>query len=132
MARNRVFGTIWVVLSLTLAACANDMKVMKMEEALNRYGSAIRWGAFQKAWDFQAGKENPMPDFNALRNVKVTGYESLFRKVQDEGNTVLQTVEIRYINNDRLVEKSLTDEQKWHFDVEQKHWRLDSAFPQFE
>lgn len=103
-----------------------------MEEALNSYGSAIRWGAFQKAWSFQADKLKPAPDFKALRTIKVTGYESVFRSVQDEGNTVLQTVEIRYINNDRLVEKSLTDEQKWHFDTEKQHWRLDSAFPQFE
>jgi YD repeat-containing protein len=132
MARNQGFITLWAVLSLTISACAHDMRVMKMEEALNSYGSAIRWGAFQKAWSFQADKLKPAPDFKALRTIKVTGYESVFRSVQDEGNTVLQTVEIRYIDNDRLVEKSLTDEQKWHFDVEKKQWLLDSPFPKFE
>jgi hypothetical protein len=108
------------------------MRVMKMEEALNSYGSAIRWGAFQKAWDFQTDKQKRAPDFKALKNIKVTGYDSVFRTVQNEGTIVLQTVEIRYIDNERLVEKSLTDEQKWHFDVEKKQWLLDSSFPKFE
>lgn len=103
-----------------------------MEEALNSYGSAIRWGLFQKAWGFQGDKLKPAPDFKSLKTIKVTGYDSVFRSVQDEGNTVLQTVEIRYIDNERLVEKSLTDEQKWHFDVEKKQWLLDSSFPKFE
>ncbi|WP_166642608.1 hypothetical protein [Methylocaldum gracile] len=132
MARDRVFRTIWIVLSFTLVACAHDMRVMKMEEALNSYGSAIRWGAFQKAWDFQTDKQKRAPDFKALKNIKVTGYDSVFRTVQNEGTIVLQTVEIRYIDNERLVEKSLTDEQKWHFDVEKKQWLLDSSFPKFE
>ncbi len=132
MARIRRFVTIGVVLSLTLSACAHDMRVMKMEEALNSYGSAIRWGAFQKAWSFQADKLKPAPDFKSLKTIKVTSYDAVFRSVQDGGKTVLQTVEIRYIDNDRLVEKSLTDEQKWHFDVEKKQWLLDSPFPKFE
>ncbi|MBP1149471.1 MULTISPECIES: hypothetical protein [Methylocaldum] len=132
MARDRVFRTIWIGLSFALVACAHDMRVMKMEEALNSYGSAIRWGAFQKAWDFQTDKQKRAPDFKALKNIKVTGYDSVFRKVQNEGTIVLQTVEIRYIDNERLVEKSLTDEQKWHFDVEKKQWLLDSSFPKFE
>jgi hypothetical protein len=133
MARDRISKTIsWIVLGLALVACAHDMRLMKMEEALNGYGSAIRWGAFQKAWNFQADKQKPTPNFKALKNIKVTGYDSVFRTVQDEGKTVLQTVEIRYIDDQSLVERSLTDEQKWRFDAEKKRWLLDSAFPEFK
>jgi len=102
-----------------------------MEEALNGYGSAIRWGVFQKAWDFQADKQKPAPDFKALKNIKVTAYDTVFRSVQDEGKTVLQTVEIRYIDNRNLVERDLTDEQRWRFDIEKSRWVLESDFPAF-
>jgi len=103
-----------------------------MEEALNNYGSAIRWGAFQKAWDFQSNKQKPLPDFKALKNIKVTAYDSVFRSELNEGGTVQQTVEIRYINNQDLVERSLTDDQKWRFDIVKERWVLESPFPEFK
>ncbi|MGX2042011.1 hypothetical protein ACWJKU_18080 [Methylocaldum sp. MU1018] len=133
MIRIRIFKAVsGLACCLALAACANDLGLMKMEETLNNYGSAIRWGLFQKAWDFQADKQKPAPDFDALKNIKVTAYDSVFRSEQDEGKAVLQTVEIRYIDNQDLVERSLTDEQKWRFDVEKKRWLLESPFPQFK
>jgi hypothetical protein len=118
---------------LALGACSHDLGQMKLEEQTNLYGSAIRWSAFPKALEFFVRPPKPMPDPRLLKDIEVTGYRNLHRlRPPDDENTVIQTVEIRYIHKSDQVERKLNDEQVWHYDDQIYHWRLESGFPKFE
>jgi hypothetical protein len=104
---------------------------MKMEEQLNGYGGAIRWGLFKRAMEYSAGPSIPAPDWRALQNVKVTSYQPIFRDTFPSGKIVLQTVEIRYVRADDIVERTLTDEQRWRYDEEKGRWLLETGLPRF-
>jgi hypothetical protein len=119
-------------LALALAGCAHDFRLMKIEETLSSYGETIRWGLFQKATDFQAGPPAPFRDTEALKDIRVTSYNPLYRKEQDEGQILLQTVEIRYIHERDLMERTLTDNQRWRFDKKEDRWLLETGLPPFE
>ena len=103
---------------------------MKMEEQLNGYGGAIRWSLFKRAMEYFASP--PTPDWQALKKVKVTSYQPIFRDALADGKVVLQSVEIRYLPADSVVEKTLTDEQRWHYDEAKGRWLLETGLPQFK
>lgn len=121
----------WLALSLTLSACSHDYQLMRMEEQLNSYGGVIRWSLFKRALDYYARPPSPPPDWQALRDVKVTYYQPLFRDALNEGKIILQTVEIRYLYKG-VVEHTLTDEQRWEYDENKSRWLLATGFPNFK
>lgn len=115
----------------TLACNGTQTQLMKRDETLNSYGGAIRWGAFERAADFQSRVDNAPLDMNILKDIHVTAYDPVFKKEQDEGKTVRQTVEIRYFHEQTGVEKTLTDHQIWRFDEEKDAWHLETPLPRF-
>ncbi|MDD5033205.1 MAG: hypothetical protein PHE55_00475 [Methylococcaceae bacterium] len=122
---------ILILLGMLLQACSSDFNLMKMEETLNGYGSAIRWGAFEKAVDYQIPSRRSKLDLAWLKNIRVTSYDTLYRKEAKGSNIFEQTVEIRYYNDLQGVEKTITDRQLWHYDDEKDQWSLESELPHF-
>jgi hypothetical protein len=121
-----------LALSLALSACSHDYHLMKMEEQLNSYAGAIRWSLFKKSLEFHEHPPSPLPDWKALRDIKVTYYQPLFRDTLSDGNLVLQTVEIKYIHGYDMVERSITEEQRWRYDEDRSRWLLQTGFPKFK
>jgi hypothetical protein len=117
--------------SFLLTGCSHDFRLMKIEETLNRYGEAIRWGMFQTAMDFQAGKSLPLADLKKYKEIRITSYEPIYRHEKEEGH-LLQTVEIRYIHENDLVERILTDQQQWRYDRKSDRWLLETELPIFK
>lgn len=122
--------TLWAILAFSVGACSHDLHIMKMEESLTSYGSAIRWGQYERASDFLAVHQTP--DLAFLRTIHVSSYDPVYRKELDGGRRAEQTVEIRYYREDQGVEKSVTDRQLWRYDQEKKQWFLESGLPNFE
>ncbi len=121
----------WFACGLALSACSHDYQLMRMEEQLNGYGGAIRWSLFKRAMDYFADSPMAAPDWRALQKVKVTSYQPIFRDSLSDGKIVLQSVEIRYLPPDSVVEKTLTDEQRWRYDEEKGRWLLETGLPKF-
>lgn len=123
----------WLALGLALAlsACSHDFQLMKMEEQLNRYGGFIRWSMFKRSLEFHAMPPSPPPDWQALGEVKVTYYQPLFRDVLMDGTLVQQSVDIRYVTGNSVVERGLMDEQRWRFDEGKDRWVLETGMPRF-
>lgn len=119
-------------LCMTVLACSHDIHLMKMEDVLSSYGSAIRWGLYEKAADFQNPKNKTQPDLAYLKNIHVTAYDPVYRKERKEDNTVQQTVEIRYYQEQTGVEKTLTDRQTWRYDEAADQWLLETSLPSFK
>jgi hypothetical protein len=119
-------------LCLATMACSHDLRLMKMEDTLSGYGSAIRWGLFEKAADFQEPRNRTRPDLGYLKNIHVTAYDPIYRQEQEGSNFLKQTVEIRYYQEQTGVEKTITDRQSWRYDEEKDQWLLMSKLPDFK
>jgi hypothetical protein len=132
MAYSRTLKTaLWFACGLLLAGCSHDYQLMKTEEQLNGYGAAIRWNMFKRAVDYLAAPPHPSPNWKEFDQIKVTAYKPTFRDLLPSGNVALQTVEIRYIPADSVVEKAITDEQRWRFDEARGRWVLETGLPKF-
>ena len=116
-----------------LLSCTHfsDVFMMKRDEVLNHYASAIRWGHFEEAADSQDPARRTPLDLAWLKNIHVSGYDQLHLSEEDDGNTVQQTVEIRYFNELDGTERIITDRQTWHYDDDAGKWRLQTDLPAF-
>jgi hypothetical protein len=119
-----------LTLYLMLLNCSGQEKRVKLDNALNDYGRAIRWGLYQNATEF--GRSRSAPGFPDSKDIRVTAYEPLRREQREEGDLVLQSVEIRYYDLQVGKEKRLIDEQWWRYDVSRKRWFLETDLPRFK
>jgi uncharacterized protein YceK len=126
-----------LALALLVAACgAVDTKRSPREETLYGYASAVRWSDFEAAKGFldpDTVSARPVTDFEMERykQFQVAGYEVRSAK-QDSPEEFEQVVEMRVVNRNTLVEKVLTDKQRWRWDEEAKRWWLISGLPKLE
>jgi hypothetical protein len=99
-----------------------------------KYENAIRWGYFEAANNFikEGGTELQIPDFEKLKEIRVTYYELFKSKFSKDGLRAYQTVEIKYYNINHLIENTLIDNQRWKYDKEEKKWYLQSGLPEFK
>lgn len=117
---------------LALTACSHDYLLMRTEEQLHNYEAAIRWSLFKRAAEYLADPSKHNPDWKKLDRIKVTGYQAKFRDLLPSGNVLTQTVEIRYLTANGVVEDKLIDEQRWRYDEEQRRWVLETGLPKFK
>jgi hypothetical protein len=118
-------------LALLAAACAHDITLMRLEETLGAYGSAVRWSRFETAADFQIAAARRPVDPDAIKDVHITGYDVVYRHESDDRKSVRQTAEIRYFLEQVGVEKKIIDRQTWKFDEQKKQWFLETPLPNF-
>lgn len=126
---KKLFWFAWVAL---LSACSHDFDLMKMEDQVSSYGSAIRWNLFKKAVGYLDPPPERSPDWKRLDETKVTSYTLQFRDLLPSGKVMMQSVEIRYIPPGSVVEKTIIDQQRWHFDDDAERWVLETGLPALE
>jgi hypothetical protein len=119
------------MLATLLFACTYDLFMVKRDETLSQYASAIRWGNYEKAVGFQNPARRTRLDEAWLKNIHVATYDTLFLKAETNSKILEQTVEIRYFNEQAGVEKTITDHQVWHFDEDRDKWMLETDLPAF-
>ncbi len=125
------------LLAAALVGC-NPVKEDKMsdtlQDALNGYQKALRWGYFDNAFAYLDPKQRndkPMPA--VLEGLRLTGYDVIQPAVvKEEKMTAMQLVEIEYVYEDQQVVKKLKDRQIWHYDEKKKSWWLESGLPNFK
>ncbi|HWP01157.1 MAG TPA: hypothetical protein VNL74_11150 [Methylococcus sp.] len=115
-----------------LTACSHDLGLMKQDEALTGYETAVRFGLWEKAAQYQQPARRSERDIARLRGYHVTGYEVRYQDRASSGNLLLQTVEIRYLRPDELSERSMIDRQVWRFDADRDRWWLETDLPNLE
>lgn len=130
--RSQFVSTVMMFLVLILCdSCSilSQKKQTELTQTLWFYRSAIRWGRYTDALEFQ---KNPQKDFNFLSvsDVKVSWYTVERKAFSDDGDRLDQTVEIRYIREPGIVEKTIFDQQTWLY--EDEGWVLDGELPHFK
>ncbi len=118
---------------LLLAACASNPGVRQRDEALYLYASAMRWSDFEAAMGFidpEVLAKNPPTSVELARlgQLQVTGYH-VQRNAQTAEDRFEQVVEIRLVNRNTQVERSVMDRQQWRWDAKAKRWWLTSGLP---
>lgn len=126
------FGWMLLLVSL-LAGCPAPTRAPTTDMLLADYGTAIRWNEFDKAVDYidpALRQSLSLSDLERERfkQVQVTGYEVKDRDLAPDGS-LTQVVEIRLVNRNTQLERTLTDRQSWRFDPASKRVWLTSGLP---
>lgn len=143
MCRDRI-GSTWraglqaagiiVLIALGISSCGqikDDAKRIALENTLNGYRQAIRWGYLQAAAGFVSPEQRTDLDTEALQNVRVTGYQVLQPGTIAPDDTAVQLVQIDYVLEDQQRLKKLTERQRWRYDPQTGAWWLESGLPAF-
>ena len=117
-----------------LVACPETKEDKDLSETLEQYEIIVRWAQWDAAVDFvslEYQQEHPITrlELDRLRLFRVTQYIVRSSVPFDEGNALMQVVEIRMFNKNQARERSIIDEQTWKYDAETERWQLYSGLP---
>jgi hypothetical protein len=132
------FMAKYVVLALLLMGCAGlDMgkeNLKKFEDTSRAYLMALRWGEYETAYGFRRrpNSHDEIPDFQDLRDLRVTFHRVKQTIISEDEMTVNQIVDFQYYRTRNIIVKTTTDRQIWEYDEEKGRWYLISDFPDFE
>jgi hypothetical protein len=126
---------IAVALLVLLIAACNSIKPTQArarDMVLYDFSSAVRWGDFDKAYDFvdpKTKKEHPLTDVERSRfkQVEVSGYD-VIAQTSGEG-TIDQQVQLGLVNRNTQVPRTIVYHEHWRWDDVIKKWWLTSGLP---
>lgn len=130
-----ILRTILIVsLSTLIAGCPKTKEEKDLSETLLQYETIVRWAQWDAAADFIAPEyleEHPVSrlDLDRLRLFKVTKYTIRSAIPVDEGEGLIQVVEIRMFNKNQARERTIIDEQIWKHNEETGRWQMHSGLP---
>ena len=115
------------------ASVVDQVKMNKFADTSKAYGEKLLWGHFEAANLYRKPElaENDKPDFEKLKNIKVAQYDIKDMNVSDDGSRIDQDAEITYFHRDKMILKTLRDEQVWEFDAKDRRWYLTTQLPTF-
>jgi len=121
-------------LAALLSACPQTKEDKDLSDTLLQYDTVIRWAQWDAAVDFVAPEyleDHPVTrlDLDRLRLFRVTQYTVRSAAPVDDGNGLVQVVEIKMFNKNQARERTIIDEQYWKYDEEQERWQLHSGLP---
>lgn len=132
---NPVFLFIFmssVVLTGTSCSYIPD-ELESLDKTLKAYERAIRWRGYDFARSLQ---KNPEAISDAqrqrLKNIRVTSYKVINKTISADYSKTDLIVDIRYYFDNSVVERVITDRQRWLYDKDRNRWQLDTAFPNFK
>ena len=134
---NRLALLVPLLLTLVLTAGCQSIENKKIENnlttTLSAYHTAVRWGYPGEAYNFldPAIEADPADD-PVLNMVRVTRYKVLRPAVEVAKNQMIQTVAIQYIYTDRQIQKSMIDNQLWHYNEDVKKWLRANPIPKYK
>jgi hypothetical protein len=131
---RRIPSTLFLLAALCLAGCATQTRSDLLTTTLNAYGSTLRWGDFQSAALFldptiRTAQTPSALDMARYKQVRVSGYDEGAGPVPAGEGEVRQTVHLNLININTQSERTVIDQQTWHYDEKAKHWWLTSGLP---
>jgi len=125
-----------LLLATFLSGCASmdeRKKTVLLDRTTRNYEGAIRWGDYATAnvYRLQDSTDAQATSPANLKRFRVTSYETLNSVINKDETEALIVVQIRYYDEERMKEVTLTDRQTWKYDSEAELWQLDSPLPAF-
>lgn len=118
---------------LLLAACGSQSrKQRELDETLNAYRQAVRWGNLMQMETFlsDAARETHALDElerERFAQVRCTRYVEVSAPIDNDDGSVSLTIEIEYTNIHTQTPKRVMDRQTWVW--KSGRWQLDSGLP---
>ena len=126
-----IITSILFLLISGLTGCATKSKEQVFQSTLRAYERVIRWGDITKSNEF---RKEPVSftsaDKKRFKSIKVTDYDTQ-QIDRDDELTMKVTVQIRFYNEEYMREKTIEDNQSWHYDKEKQLWFISSPLPKF-
>lgn len=125
------------LLGLVLTGCASmesKERIESLDRSLITYGKALRWGEYEEAALYRLPRDGrPVRSVNRddFKDIRVTSYqvfEQRFNRAQTEAGV---TMSISYYHEDTGTARTITDQQTWWYEPNQKRWFLDGDLPEF-
>jgi len=125
---------LMLLVAILLAGCPQPREDKSLSETLLEYETFVRWAQWDAASTFIAPEyqeQHPITrlELERLRLFRVTQYLVRSSTPVDNGEGLLQMVEIRMFNKNQARERTITDEQFWKYNQESKRWLLHSGLP---
>lgn len=125
---------LMIGIAALLVACPKTKEEKGLAETLEQYEIIVRWAQWDAAVDFvsmEYQQEHPITrlEMDRLRLFRVTQYVVRSAAPFDDGNGLIQIVEIRMFNKHQARERSIINEQVWKYNVETERWQLHSGLP---
>jgi len=125
---------VLITTAAALTGCPSNQVEKSRGETFKQYETIVRWSQWDAAADFIAPEylaEHPISrlEMDRLRLFRVTAYTLRSADIYDEGTKAQQIVEIKMFNANQAVERTIIDEQEWHYHEDIKRWLLHSGLP---
>ena len=97
------------------------------------YEHALRWQDYDLVISFHKSEHETLTDYKRkqLKKFRITGYNVVYTKVENDNKSAKQVVEIKYYNDEYAVVRDLTVTHLWEYDDEKKRWQLGNPLPDF-
>ena len=117
-----------------LSGCPQTKEEKGLSETLLQYETIVRWAQWDAATDFVSPEylaEHPVSrlELDRLRLFRVTQYLVRSSAPVDDGNGLLQVVEIKMFNKNQARERTVINEQYWKYNELTERWQLHSGLP---
>lgn len=125
------------LLGLVLTGCASmesKERIEGLDRSLITYGKALRWGDYEEAALYRLPRDGrPVRSVNRddFKDIRVSSYqifEQRFNRAQTEARVIMS---ISYYHEDTGTARTITDQQTWWYEPNQKRWFLDGDLPEF-
>ena len=129
----------WIAIMLVFLICGcasvqTGKKMTLFDDTARAYLRAIRWGDYETAYAFKNLRvtDDKMPDFEDLRQIRVTGFNVKQTILSEDKSTIVRIVDFQYYRMSNVTVKNLIDRQRWEYDAEANRWYLTSDLPDFK
>ena len=124
------------LVSIPFAGCERIKKTEKLErldQSLNAYVGAIRWGNFDTAAAFAAPRSGGFSRLNTatLVGIKVTGFGIRINEIDEKGEEANVTTSFTYYFLDNASVRHVDQTAVWYFDPPRRGWLMDDSLPDF-
>ena len=115
-----------LLLVLVLAGCPDGTRKPSADNTLTDYGVAVRWNELDRADDFI---DPALRASQALSDLERERFKQVKDRQVGADGSITQVVEIRVVNRNTQVERTITDHQAWRYDPAAKRLWLTSGLP---
>ncbi len=120
--------------AVLLMGCPQTKEDKDLSETLKQYETIVRWAQWDAAANFispEYQKDHPISrlEMDRLRLFRVTQYILRSSAPIDNGDGLIQVVELHIFNKNQARERTIIDEQYWKYDQQRERWLLHSGLP---